>query len=346
MSKKKKTMVLVVIALFIFLPIGMIYCRYYIVRNKLSNIDLRRADPAKREQLVLLLLKQCLRDENNWLKRDHLYHVLEPLPLSISDRIFPIAYAKEKLLSQGSVAVEPLLKIANDSDQNRWIIKCAWLMLAKFDDPQITKSALNAAINKCITPYTLCLILNTHLRGTGREFDKDNVIEYLKEKLATKTYDEMRLDLLDELMKAPAEKGGLQVGIDNPDVLRWLNHLYHHDLDQWLTEKAPAALDFRNRELKKGYDPVIAFWMFPRNLSEGIIDEGIKAVFTDHDERKACRQLIQAVYDSMYFDSPFYISDQDDPNGLDELRKWYWENRDKFVYDFDKHRFVVKEKEQ
>lgn len=144
------------------------------------------------------------------------------------------------------------------------------------------------------------------------------------------------LQQLDHIMRSNAAEGGLSEGIWDRRVLAWLDRLYDVSLSEWLTEKAPAALQFREREFQKGYDPVIGFARFYGDLLYAKTDDGMQSVFLKPEDRLACHQLIEAVYDDA---SPLHPERKQ--GWCESLRNWYWFNRSHFRYDPQKHRLVL-----
>jgi hypothetical protein len=62
-------------------------------------------------------------------------------------------------------------------------------------------------------------------------------------------------------------------------------------------------------------------------------------VYSDSQTRAACHDLLQVVDDLILGGEPSLGRE----GWEDRLRAWYREHRDRLVYDFEKHRFVVKD---
>jgi hypothetical protein len=251
------------------------------------------------------------------------------------DVIFPRRYAGAKLVTQGKLALPALLRLAEEQGR--------WLMVARFDDPRLLQLAV-AAYQDGRADYTnFGYFLRSHLPvvhnplpppGYGSEQKIDRWIET---NLSGKSYQEVCFQFMDDLMRHE-KPDALSYFLGERWVVRWLNRVGDYDLDDWLAQKAPEAFAFRNRELKKGYDPAVAFPYFAGDFIQGMKEEGIKAMFQDTKDRKACRQLIEAVYGP--YGSPLLVPRAE--GWRVRLRQWYWQNRDHLAYDFEKHRFVVK----
>lgn len=296
-------------------------------------------------ELVLKLLRRDLTDGKNLVGRGTLGHWEIVIPQRGWNCFYPVHYTGEKIVHLGDSVVPILNDIMLDRQQAREICGAAGRWLSFFDDPRSPAAVLDAARSETLNDNDLFIVTDLVLDPQW-ESESSNPLDALSrpfqirvlEKAAAQPYDQYRLSVLDKVMKAKGcAEGGFEYDIWDRRVLRWLDRLYDVDLSVWLAEKAPAALDFRNAELRKGYDPVIAFQGFSGQLHTGAIDEGIKSVLADAQERVACRQLIEAVYDPT---SPLYPPKK--AGWPDRLRAWYWANRKNLIYDQAKHRFVVK----
>ena len=210
------------------------------------------------DEQVVVLLKQMLTDSINDDKRHRALssRITRLLGTKYWYKKYPTQYAREKLASQGKAVVEPLLRIvsAPQYTELRWL---AWSVLTQFEDPRILQAMFDAVSTKRITPGQLAGMLKGHLpvRPSAEYLEEGAVVQWLEKQLATKSYDQIRLDLLDEFMRSEDEGVGTYSGIPE----RWLNRFYGIDFDVWLAKKAPKALGFRRKQLKKGYDPVTVF---------------------------------------------------------------------------------------
>lgn len=289
------------------------------------------------DEQVLALLKQMLKDSANDLKRNNYLtnHLLQFAGAKHWYKVYPTQYAEEKLLSQGKAIVEPLLRIVFDPQhaELRW---AAWSVLERFEDPRILKAIFDAASKKQITAGQLTGLLRGHLpvHVSSAHLHEDSVIQWLGKQLAAKGYDQIRLDLLDEFMKAKPADGGIWPGVSDIRAERWLNRFYDIDLDAWLAQKAPKALEFRRKQLTKGYDPVVTFSSLRGNIAAGLLEEALVSIFPDPEDRKACSQLLEAAYDES---SPLHPKET--PGWEQRLRDWYWSQRESLRYDFSLLRF-------
>lgn len=318
--------------------IGALIGRYYLVRSKFTNVNFENLSPEERYRMVLELSEYADKDSRALDRRNTWYNDMVPtqfLGKKTWDIIFPLTYAGSKLVSQGELALPALLRLAEEQG--------SWLMVARFDDPRLLQLAVTAYQDGRVDYTNFGYFLGSHLPdvynplpapGYGSE---EKIAEWIQTNLSGKSYQEICLESMDILMQ---HKDPLTLShfLGKRWVLRWLNRVGDYDLDDWLAVKAPEALAFRNRELKKGYDPAVAFPYFAGDFIEGMMDEGIKAVYPDTNDRKACRQLIEAVYG--LYRSPLLVPRAE--GWQVRLQQWYWENRHHLVYDFEKHRFVLK----
>jgi hypothetical protein len=283
---------------------------------------------------VRLLVRAEAEDESNWRKRGHFNgHLTDFLGNTIWEVIFPVRYAEERIFLLGREAIDPLLQIVGNPSEEYRIRETAWRVLVKFDDPRIREEILRQLKAARLKPFDAARLLIAHFpleHGSRLVLEDAYVLEWL-EANKDKTFEEVCLRALDDIMES-----GEHIRDDIP--LRWLNFMYDQDLDRWLAEKAPDALEFRNRELAKGYDPVVCFGRFCDNLAHGIIDQGIKAVFVDPKDQAGCRHVMMAMDISLK--SPIRVPCADDWES--RVREWYRKHRSELRYDREKHRFVVK----
>ena len=294
------------------------------------------------ENQVVAMLRQMRKDRRNWDRRDKAVHVADVMRAQKAvDVLYPVKYAEERLLSEGTRVVEPLLSIVRNPHYEHELRMLAWVVLTEFDDPRIVREALQAADRREISPFEFRVASGGQLPyfPSSSQLKGQDVVTWMKNRLSQKSLNQLRLDMLERVIELPFADGGIYPGVPDGRVMRWLNKIYDIDIDDWLAKEAPAALEFRNRQLSKGYDPIQAFTQFRANLHEGIIDEGIKAVFRDPEDQRACRQLIEAVYDDESALHPPHTKGAED-----RLRTWYRTHRGSLVYDSGKHRFVVNDK--
>jgi len=349
--KKKRTKRLLIILTVAVLPmliiVGVYYgvrYRYYAVRSTFSNVDFQKLEAEKRYKVTYKMIEYLRIDEGNWNSRNlwSAHPITQFLPERWWDVLFPVSYAAENLRKQGDLSLPALKRIAEE--QNWQYIRYVYSYQDNVNIDWLTEEYQEGKID-C---FTLVTELRRYLpipdKSSPNWENKKEVDKWIKDRFSGKSYEQICLSFLDELMKASTNEGGL--GFAPIRLVRWLNRLYEYDLDKWFEEKAPDALAFRNRELKKGYDPIIAFSIFETNLYDwqGVVDEGIKAVFTNEKDRRACRKLIEVIY-GYPTESPelcprrWSFGDE----WKEQLRDWYWGNRDQLVYDYEKLRFVVEE---
>ena len=287
---------------------------------------------------VVNVLRRGIGDDRNGRKRGSGAHVEFLFPSSVKAEVYPVSYAQEKLCSLGAAAVEPLLSVLLGGDTEHDVRLLAALTLARLDDSRILPSFADAARRNLLTPRQVKEVLAVHLpfASTIYRYGDKELVEWLLN-AETVEYGELRLRLLDQLIRLRFEDGGLFPLTSDIRVMRWLNRIFDEDIDDWLRAHCPEALAFRDAQLKKGYDPIVAFRCFCGNVEYAGVPEGCWAVLAHADERAACHKLIQVAYNAT---SPLYPPQQD--GWLERLRAWYETNRARLVYDSARHRFVVK----
>jgi hypothetical protein len=286
------------------------------------------------------LLLAEVADRPNWVKRNNYTasHITGLINDSVWQRAFPVRFARERVFLLGREAVNPLLAIVGDPAEDPIAVQTAWYILVEFDDRRIRgeiASQLHAGkLSQSDAAWLLSVYLpidrSSHLLSSS-PMSGDDRVEVFLEETNDLTYEVLCLRLLDEILKPEFDIEGITDHIE-----RWLNLRYGQDIDEWLADKAPDALAFRNRELARGYDPVVSFRRLYRET--GNVDEGIKAVFADQESKALCHRLLDAVYGYLG-KSPMHIPHTE--GWQKRVRGWYAQHRNELRYDPDKHRFVV-----
>jgi hypothetical protein len=323
---------------FVVLASGLVFWNSCIRGGPIPKLGLPASRPAL--EMVRLLLEAEVEDEPNWDRRNNFIssHITGLAGQSIWQRAFPVRYASERVFLLGREAVDPLLAIAGNPAANPRVAKTAWYILVEFDDPRIRGRILSQLKASTMTPFDAAWFLNKHLpiASSSNLLSSSPVawgdlIEKLLEETKDLSYEDLCLRLLDECMKSE-----LDVEMNSGQIERWLDLRYDQDIDEWLADKAPDALAFRNRELARGYDPVVSFSRLC--MATGIVDEGFKAVFADQDSRESCHRLLDAVYGDVG-NSPMQIPSTE--GWQKRVREWYAQHRSELRYDRDKHRFII-----
>jgi hypothetical protein len=271
------------------------------------------------DAFIISQLKQEVADRQAWSKRTVGGHLcLEALlPRGVRERVYLVQYGREKLICSGSGVIDPLLRIVAASSPNEPMVQEASIVLSYFDDHRVTQAIRAGTVQVPI------ISLSYHF--TYAIFTAGNADP---------------LNALDREVVEQERDRQFSHGV-NLMLLRWLNRAYDHDLDEWLAQAAPAALAFRKAQLEKGFDPAVAL----RRIAIPYIDErAIDALFPRQEDRDGCRQLFRVVYHDV-LPSEQRVEALEPPvrsGWQDRLVAWYQENRPYFVYDFSKHRFVVR----
>jgi|GEM_PF-1145558 len=342
---KKRLLIILCIAVLTLLAIVGVRYRYYAVQSKYTGVDFQTLDAETRYKVTRRMIAYSRVDDGNWDSRSlwSCNHLTQFLPEKWWDILFPVSYAAENLRKQGDLALPALQRIAEEEDWEKYSIYAYSYQDDNVNIDWIIEYYQEGKMDSLAFLVELQRYLPIPDKSFPDEENKEEIDKWIKNRFTGKSYEQICLSFLDDLMRATTNEGGL--GFAPIRLVRWLNRLYEYDLDQWLAKKAPEALAFRNRELKKGYDPAIAFEIFETNLYDfqGVVDEGIKAVFTDERDRRACHQLIEVIYGEP-LESPQLCPRRwiNDDKWKNRLRQWYWNNRDHFVYDFEKLRFEVK----
>lgn len=247
---------------------------------------------------VLKALKQAVQDKEHFSKRGtaSASHLGQLLGDGIWNHMYPVAYAEYYLIAQGSEILTTLADLSRDDEVASELRRAAKRVLEHFSDSQTVRTA----------------------HGISKE-----------------QYQAALFSKLDLMMTAQSYAGGAFGGGDLR-ILDWLNRVDDQDLDEWLETHAPKALEFRQEQRRRGYDPAVAFKRIAYRLSKKMRKNAMARVFRDQKEAAACAELLEAAYDT---NSPLYPWPGNEWE--DRLRKWYWANRKSLVYDFDRHCFVV-----
>jgi hypothetical protein len=296
-----------------------------------AGMDQASATSPSQKEEVVALIRQSFSDSDAWNNRVRMR----------SDRIvpqqahnakrwykqYPVAYARERLISRGRSILPTLLEITRDPS-HRDLHFAAWQLLANLDCPDYLKELYEAGKEKRITAGQVSALVETALpvRMGAVFLHDDKIMDWLGAQLAQKSPDQIVLDLLDELFTAKYEDGGLYPGVADHRVLKWLNRIYDIDLDSWLAQNVPAALKFRQEQLAKGYDPATSFNL-SQSIADGLLDEAMAAIYPQPDDRNACRALLEAVYTNTT--SAPLLRPAATPGWEQRLRSWYRGKREK-----------------
>ncbi len=304
------------------------------------------AQQADRKRIVHLLRQQVV-DEDHLGKRAAAmgWHLGDFIPgnATMCKVAYPVHWAKQKIVMEGTPVVPTLLDILADPRLSRAVHFVAAADLTFFDDAQILRNYYDAATCGRLTAFEFYWCLRYHLPYIEHCPPSLNTSEehrwriaWVKE-LLDQDFDDSRLRLLDRFVRNTEAKR--YEGNEYEVLLRWLNRHDGENFDAVLAREAPDALAFRNRELAKGYEPVFAFGPLQDSSSPSEVNEqALRLLFSEPCDRKACSELLQVSWRR-----GGVMTNQ----GIEDLRKaminWYWENRSKLRYDFTKHRFVVPE---
>ena len=187
-----------------------------------------KATNLTRKEEVVALLKDVLRDNVAWGKRieGQSDRLLFPLPAARLYKKFPVTYAYERLAVRGS-SVVPLLLEIGQNEEDHDLREAAWQVLVGLDDPAILPAMKEMASQGILSPTELRCTLAAHLPSlrNARFNEGSYTLDWLEDQLARKDYETIRLDLLDEFMKAEYEDGGMCPGTTDPVALRWLDRI-------------------------------------------------------------------------------------------------------------------------
>jgi len=257
--------------------------------------------------------------------------------------MYPLHCARQKIVMMGSPVITRLLEVLGESNHSSEIRFAASMDLGCFDDPRILRAYYDAVESGRINGIELMWALRSHLPGVGGtdlfDYEAGGSYKSVRTWLAEQVelgYDQIRLQLLDQIVRNDREDvWGLRG--DDPAILRWLNRMYGEDFDRVLEREAPDALAFRNRELANGYDPVVLFRSLGEPGAAGADEQALRTIFVDPVERRACRNLIRALTADNWKKSPPPTA-----RWKRDFVSWYWDNRAKFVFSFESHRFVAR----
>src|SRR2546421_1043027 len=191
-----------------------------------------------------------------------------PIPSSIMYFFFRPRYAREKLIAEGRVIIEPLLEIVGNPAEDKEVIERAWDVLFQFDDLRISAALIEQAKARGLAPVDLFILIahdvgidDLIMKWAG--VDEQVALQWLQNLVASADYSPV-LKLLDVAVQDTSGRGVL-FGADH--LIRWLNRYGDLDIDELLAKEAPSALVWRNEQLAKGYDPLVAF-QFEREFDE------------------------------------------------------------------------------
>ncbi len=294
------------------------------------------------------LLEQAVVDRENLIQRGGVGHIGQLFGgIERAERRYPVEWSWEQLLSCGRAMRAPVTEIALSADSSPAVRYEAVIVLARLDGAV----GLDVAARACRAGYISLAQFGDAAHyflpwclATGRVAPvpsgdpleaSEARAKALLEIALERHYEDLLLESLDCVMAEEKALGGLEPIGGDERVRRWLNRIYDQDIDEWLARVAPAALEYRNRELKKGYDPVTTFADFAGPSPTRFNDEAIAKVIRPED-REVAKQLMLATSVTL---SPTFPPRT--PGWEDRLRAWYRENRPYFKYDPDKLRLVV-----
>ena len=290
--------------------------------------------PLSKEE-VIVLLRQAARDSDAANKRarmqsDRVAPWKRRSTASLYDK-YPVSYAKQRLVLKGRTIIPLLLQVLRESDCKD-VHVIAWELLSQLDGALCLHELHQAGLENRLSPSVVSLLLRSWfpVRTQAAFLEPDKTLEWLGGELREKSYDQILLTLLDEFLKAEYADGGLDPRVPDERILRWLNRVYDLDLDCWLAANAPEALRFRQRELLKGYDPATSLDL-GQSIFDGMLEQALAVLYSSPDERRACRQLLEAVYPNV--SAQKLVRPTPTEGWLGRLRDWYWGQRDSLRYD-------------
>jgi len=236
-----------------------------------------------------------------------------------------------KLVREGRAAARPLLDVVLDPRPRATTAYRASIFLAALDPYAAMQALSEPALAANAPPPVVDVLVRYCLPwGPQRYAAGPNPSQWLKSELESKTLDEIYLERLDVVVSSPDLTAGDLV------VLTLLDRYYGDDLDEWLAKSAPEVLAFRNRELERGYDPVmLARYLVKRDFG-GFDEDLLRRLYPNASDRAAMERL-------PYLVNYGWPTQQHPPEvgWRERLQAWYKANRAQLVYDPAKRRFVV-----
>jgi hypothetical protein len=291
------------------------------------------------------LLREANVDSNNLSNRSGVGRVGRLfMDESLVKRCWPLQYAQEGLVRCGHTIRAPLRELALSAEVEPAVRYRAVLVLSRQDGAAGREASaagyraglfsfeqLSGAIHLSLPFCTPTRQDEARSSTDLLELEDDHVRALAT--IGERSYEDVLLEQMDCVFTESRLRGGLyQCGFDNR-IKRFLNRIGDQDIDEWLAQVAPAALEFRNREVATGYDPVSAF----ENLrTSADVDVDALAKILPAEDRAVCRELLLATVVPGSATYPPIRADWED-----RLRAWYWANRASFKYDPDKLRLVV-----
>jgi hypothetical protein len=261
---------------------------------------------------------------------------------------FPTGDALAKMTHEGRSASGPALRLAFDPKMPLPLRMAAINVLVATDPYGTLQAFSKPPVAGQVPPYLANVMVSCLPRAADLSMRFSNPSQWFAQELETKSVDTICLERLDEAVRS---KG---LVASDTSVITWLNRYRGEDFDEWLAKNAPNVLEFRNREIARGIDPVrlvclvaqdatppddIDVTLYRQSLAKKgisgqVADEALlKKLWPGESDQAAMRDLIR-------------ICDQYNPP-LEEadwqtwLIRWFDENKDKLVYDGAKRRFVV-----
>jgi len=261
--------------------------------------------------------------------------------------MYPVYYARERLITRGSAVVPVLLEVIRDTEHPAYsdIAYFTWTSLNALDPRTYLEEVYRAGMENRLSPDQVADYASfiPFYKGRPADWNKEEVLEWLGRQLSEKTFDQIVLEELDVyIMIEDAAKGGMRGGYIDKNMLRWLNRIYDMDFDAYLEANAPDVLQFRREQMARGYDPVSIVQItgtLTGAMHDGMIHEALNAIYTSPEDRQAFEKLVRILHDGYEYDSPYRLRP---PDGWREnLRVWYTTHRSSLRYDPSLLRFVV-----
>jgi hypothetical protein len=302
-------------------------------------------NPSQKEEVVSLL-KQVIKDDDaRDMRGQHMSDrsLTQFMGVKFWYKRYPVSYARERLITRGSSVAPILLEIIQDQNYEN-IHFVAWKIYGQLAPPMYLKEVYQAGKQGRLLPDDVSALVNFFLPVLRSKdyWQKDKVMDWLGKQLADKSFDQIVLDAMDDYLKAEDKDGGMFPGVIDENVLRWLGWIYDVNLDSWLAAKAPSVLKFRMEQLSRGYDPATSFNL-DSNLSYGLLDEAMVAIYPQLQDQKACKDLLEAVCPILLTQGVRSPLQPQPTDGWERrLKDWYWSQRPSLRYDPSLLRFVPK----